>query len=95
MLNLKPHDIDSKRMRIKIRGGKGKKDRYSLLSNGVLNDLREYFKAYKPQTWLFEGPNGAQYSGASVAKILKKHALKAGIHKRVHVHMLRHSFATG
>ncbi len=94
LLHLKLTDIDSKRMRIKIRGGKGKKDRYSLLSKGVLNDLRAYFKAYKPETWLFEGPSNAQYSGASVAKILKKYAIRAGIKKRVHVHMLRHSFAT-
>ena len=81
-------------MRIKVRGGKGKKDRYTLLSESVLNDLRNYFKAYSPKVWLFEGQNGGQYSATSVAKILKKYALKAGIRKRVHLHMLRHSFAT-
>jgi len=94
VLNLKPEDIDSKRMRIKVRGGKGKKDRYSLLSEGVLKDLRDYFKAYKPKVWLFEGQSGGQYSATSVVKLLKKYALKAGIKKRVHIHMLRHSFAT-
>jgi len=94
VLSLKPVDIDSKRMRIKVRGGKGKKDRYTLLSKAVLNDLRSYFKAYKPKVWLFEGLNNGQYSATSVAKVLKKYATKAGIKKRVHVHMLRHSFAT-
>lgn len=94
VLQLKTEDIDSKRMRIKIRGAKGKKDRYSLLSEGVLKNLRDYFKAYKPRVWLFEGQNGRQYSATSVVKLLKKYALKAGIKKRVHIHMLRHSFAT-
>lgn len=94
VLKLKSEDIDSKRMRIKVRGAKGKKDRYSLLSEGVLKDLRDYFKAYKPKVWLFEGQNNGQYSATSVVKILKKYALKAGIRKRVHIHMLRHSFAT-
>lgn len=94
VLNLKLVDIDSKRMRIKVRGGKGKKDRYTLLSENVLNNLRNYFKAYSPKTWLFEGQNNGQYSATSVVKILKKYALKAGIKKRVHIHMLRHSFAT-
>ena len=93
-LQLKLKDIDSKRMLIKIRAGKGKKDRYTLLSKPVLNDLREYFTAYKPKIWLFEGQNSAQYSATSIVKVLKKYALKAGIKKRVHIHMLRHSFAT-
>lgn len=94
VLQLKPKDIDSKRMRIKIRGGKGKKDRYTLLSAAVLKNLRDYFKAYKPKQWLFEGQNESQYSATSLVKVLKKYALKAGIKKRVHIHMLRHSFAT-
>ncbi len=94
ILNLKPADIDSNRMLIKIRGGKGKKDRYSLLADGVLKDLRAYFKAFQPKEWLFEGPNKRQYSSSSVVRILKTSAKKAGISRRVHIHMLRHSFAT-
>ena len=94
VLNLKISDIDSKRMLIKVRGGKGGKDRYTLLSESVLAHLREYFLAYKPKQWLFEGINEAQYSGTSISKVLKKSAKKAGIKKRVHIHMLRHSFAT-
>jgi integrase/recombinase XerD len=94
VLNLQPGDIDSNRMRIKIRGGKGKKDRYSLLSQSVLSDLRIYFKAFNPTEWLFGGQNGGKYSSSSLAKVLKNSASKAGIKKRVHIHMLRHSFAT-
>ena len=94
LLNLKLSDIDSKRMLIKIRGGKGKKDRYSLLSNNVLIHLREYFIAYKPKDWLFEGQHGEKYSSSSITRVLKKSAQKAGIKRRVHLHMLRHSFAT-
>lgn len=94
VLNLKISDIDSKRMLIKIRGGKGKKDRYSLLSENVLAHLREYFLAFKPKVWLFEGMHETQYSGSGISKVLKNSAKKAGIKKRVHVHMLRHSFAT-
>jgi integrase/recombinase XerD len=94
ILNLKISDIDSKRMLIKIRGAKGKKDRYTLLSTNVLEHLRRYFLAYKPAEWLFEGLNSKQYSSTSITRVLKKSAKKAGIKKRVHLHMLRHSFAT-
>jgi len=94
VLKMKISDIDSKRMLIKINSGKGKKDRYSLLSNNVLIHLREYFIAYKPKKWLFEGQKGQQYSSTSITRVLKKSAQKAGIKKRVHLHMLRHSFAT-
>jgi len=94
ILQMKLGDIDSKRMLIKIRGGKGKKDRYSLLSKNVLNHLRQYFRAYKPKDWLFEGQDGGQYSSTSITRVLKSSASKAGIKKRVHLHMLRHSFAT-
>ena len=56
--------------------------------------LREYYKKYKPHNYLFEGMNGGKYSTTSVANILKKAALKAGLQKNVTPHMLRHSFAT-
>ena len=94
VLNIKPEDIDSHRMLIKISGGKGNKDRYTLLSVKLLDDLRIYYKEYKPEKWLFEGQNGGKYSPESVAKILKKALLKSGIRKRVTPHTLRHSFAT-
>lgn len=94
LLGLKIEDIDSKRMLIRINGGKGNKDRYTLLSQSVLKELREYYKEYKPKNWLFEGPGGLQYSAASVKAIVQKASRKAGIKKAVTPHMLRHSFAT-
>ena len=94
VLNLIHSDIDSERMVVHINGAKGKKDRISLLSDNLLQLLRQYYKEYRPKQYLFEGQNGGKYSASSVAKILKKSALKAGIRKNVTPHMLRHSFAT-
>jgi integrase/recombinase XerD len=94
LLQLKPEDIDSKRMLIHVRQGKGMKDRYTLLSTNLLKDLRTYFKKYRPKTWLFESLNGDHYSASSVLAIVKTAARKAGIKKKVSPHMLRHSFAT-
>lgn len=89
-----PKDIISERMLVRIMG-KGKKCRYSLLSEKVLNELRTYYKEYRPKKWLFEGDtSGEQYSASALVKILKEAAERAGIKHRVHVHMLRHSFAT-
>ncbi len=94
VINLKLLDIDSKRNYIIVRQGKGKKDRYSLLSARVLELLRIYFKAYQPKEFLFEGQFGGPYSATSIHNILKAAVEKAGIKKRVTVHTLRHSFAT-
>ena len=94
LLNLTPKDIISERMLVRIMG-KGRKCRYSLLSEKLLKELREYFKEYRPQKWLFEGETpGGPYSASALVKILKEAATHAGIKYRVHVHMLRHSFAT-
>ena len=94
LLNLTPQDIVSERMLVRIMG-KGKKCRYSLLSEKVLHELREYFKEYRPKKWLFEGDTpGEKYSASGLVKVLKEAADRAGIKHRVHVHMLRHSFAT-
>ena len=94
LLNLKLTDIDSERIVIHINGAKGKKDRISLLSNNLLRLLRQYYKEYHPKQYLFEGQNGGMCSPTSVANILKRAAVKAGIQKTVTPHMLRHSFAT-
>ena len=94
VLKLTPGDIDSKRMVIRVRSGKGNKDRYTILSEKLLTDLRKYFKEWRPKEHLFEGPKGDQYSAESVVKIVKEASLRAGIRKRVTPHMLRHSFAT-
>jgi len=93
-LNLKPADIDSKRMMIHIRGGKGKKDRITLLSLRLLEILREYYRLYKPGEYLFSGQMGGQYSERSAQLVLKEAARRAGITRKVTLHTLRHSFAT-
>lgn len=94
LLNLKLEDIDSKRMVINIKQGKGNKDRLTILSESVLIDLRQYYIQYKPKTYLFEGQKGKQYTAESVVKIIKNAAKKAKIRKIITPHMLRHSFAT-
>lgn len=94
LINLKPEDIDSKRMVITVINAKGGKDRLTLLSKFVLDNLRLYFKVWRPKTYLFEGIKGKQYSGSSISKILYKSCELANIKKRVTPHMLRHSFAT-
>ncbi|GHA44355.1 hypothetical protein GCM10007103_27000 [Salinimicrobium marinum] len=94
VLNLKPDDIDSKRMVIKVRSGKGNKDRYTILSEKLVVDLRIYYKEWRPNTFLFEGPGGKRCSPESVACIVREAARKAKIKKKVTPHVLRHSFAT-
>jgi integrase/recombinase XerD len=94
LLNLKIEDLDSKRMTIRVVEGKGKKDRFTILSTKLLVDLRMYYLAYKPQKYLFEGAEGSQYSATSLAKVVKVAAKNAKIIKVVTPHMLRHSFAT-
>ncbi|MGK0139713.1 MAG: integrase/recombinase XerD [Algoriphagus sp.] len=93
LLNLKMTDIDSKRMVIKVLGAKGNKDRITLLGTSVLEELRIYFKEWRPKVYLFEGKSGHKYSGTSVLQIVKKAAIRAGIKSKVSPHVFRHSFA--
>ena len=94
VINLKIADIDSQRFVINIRGGKGKKDRQSLLSDKLITLLKEYYIEYKPKDWLFEGAGGGQYSTRSIDNLLKHAVNKTKIIKNVTPHTLRHSFAT-
>jgi site-specific recombinase XerD len=94
LLNLKVTDIDSNRMQIRIEQAKGKKDRYTILSEKTLDLLRLYFKEYKPTKWLFEGQNKDQYSQVSIQRIIKRATDKCCISKKVTAHTFRHSFAT-
>ena len=94
VLKLKLSDIQSDRRMIYIRGAKGNKDRYTVLSERLLVLLREYYKKYRPAEYLFEGFNGGEYSAVSIRAILKQSIERAGIRRRITPHMLRHSFAT-
>ena len=95
LLNLQPIHIDSKRNIILIKQSKGKKDRIVPLSSKILEMLREYYRLYKPKTYLFEGQNiGEKYDSRSLQLVLKQAVKKAGIQKPVTLHWLRHSYAT-
>jgi integrase/recombinase XerD len=92
---LKITDIDSARMLIQVRQGKGRKDRVVMLSPVLLKALREYARWYRPALWLFPGSDPAQaLRVSSVQKVCKEAARKAGIGKKVSPHTLRHCFAT-
>lgn len=94
IVNIKITDIDSKTMQVFIERAKGKKDRYTNLPESILQQLREYYKVYKPGKYLFEGQYGDRYSVRSVQKVFKDAMKKAKINKTVGIHGLRHSFAT-
>lgn len=95
VVRLKIEDIEGKRMLIHVKGSKGRKDRYTILSAKALEMLRQYWKKYKPAKWLFEGAKeGRHLSIRSVDKIFRNACNKTGIKKDVSVHTLRHSFAT-
>ena len=93
--HLKVCDVDSKRMQLRVAQGKGKKDRYALLSPVTLNLLRDYWRQYRPFSWLFPGRSPERpISTRSIQKVFKDAKRKAGIKKPATVHTLRHSFAT-
>lgn len=94
LLHLKVQDIDSKRMLVYVRNAKGRKDRVVPLSQTLLPMLREYYLKHKPKKYLFEGQSGDMYTARSLALVLKSAVEKAGIRKKVTLHMLRHSYAT-
>lgn len=94
--DLKITDIDSKLMRIKIVQGKGAKDRFTILSQQVLMELRAYYLIYKPKEYLFNGYQpGKRYSMRSIQHLVQKALIKIGLDsKNYSVHTIRHSFAT-
>lgn len=94
VINLRKQDLFFEKYIMFIRGGKGKKDRTTLLSETLTVVLNAYLLEYKPNYWLFESPGRGKYSATSVARILYNACQKAGIEKKVTPHMLRHSFAT-
>jgi site-specific recombinase XerD len=86
--------IDSHRKTLLVKGAKGYKDRYVHLPADTITLLRNYYAQYKPKYWLFEGQPGDRYSKRSIQLIFQRACKKAGIHKRVTPHSLRHSRAT-
>jgi len=92
---LKVGDIDSQRMLLRIEQGKGRKDRYAMLSERLLKVLRIWWRAARPEGYLFPGwRTGKHMSSESLQTACREAARRAGIAKRVTVHTLRHSFAT-
>ena len=94
LLNLQWRDFDEDRMQLFVNGGKGRKDRYTLLSVRALEYTKYYMTHYKPMDRLFEGPAGGRYSPRSVGQVVSRAADAAGVRKGVSPHTLRHSFAT-
>jgi integrase/recombinase XerD len=93
--HLRVSDIDSQRMVIRVRHGKGQKDRYVMLSPRLLVVLRQYWKAVRPSDYLFPGNQPDQpIATGTVRKACHRACNNAGLGKRVTVHTLRHSFAT-
>lgn len=92
---LKVTDIDSNDMKIIVRDGKGKKDRHTLLAQSTLILLREYWKMYKPNNYLFLGKDGVNHlKNRAIQLAFTKYLNTTNIKKKAHIHTLRHSFAT-
>lgn len=94
-VQLKVSDIDSKRMLIRVEQGKGKKDRYTLLSKELVIQLRDYWLKYRPKIWLFPNNNRpTPMHVTTLQKVFQTAKKSAGIEKPATFHTLRHSFAT-
>src|SRR5499425_2955782 len=92
---LKVSDIDSKRMILRIEQGKGRKDRYAMLSPTLLELLRDWYRVARPQGWLFAGQNPTNpLTARQLTRACHAAAEMADLKKRVTPHTLRHSFAT-
>ncbi len=93
-VKLRIKDINLDRRTAFIKGGKGKKDRITILAENIIEDIQKYLDQYTPDYWLFEGQTGGQYSMSSIRKIFRRSVDKAGLDPFSTVHTLRHSFAT-
>ncbi|WP_246369901.1 tyrosine-type recombinase/integrase [Saccharibacillus deserti] len=95
VVRLRPEDCDGERHTVKVRQGKGRKDRQTLLSEAAANVLDRYIDQAKPTTWLFPGQReGRHLTERSAQKVFEKALRQTGIRKEVSIHSLRHSFAT-
>jgi integrase/recombinase XerD len=91
---LKVKDIDSRTMQVFIERAKGKKDRYVNLPQSIVEQLRAYYKAYRPKEYLFEGQYGGRYSNRTIQQVFTDALRKANVKHPGGIHALRHSFAT-
>lgn len=98
VIALKPKHIESERMLIKVENGKGRKDRYTMLSVKLLDELRHYYRKFHPKTYLFPSSykkrKDKPLSYEAVRSIYEKARKNAGVKKGEGLHTLRHSFAT-
>jgi integrase/recombinase XerD len=98
LVHLKVTDIDSERMVVRVRGGKGRKDREVMLSPVLLEALREHWRRHKPKEWLFPGGKNHTADRPINSKVVwfacHEAAKRAGLEKKVYPHILRHCFAT-
>ena len=93
-LHLQVSDVDSARMILHIRSGKGQKDRFVPLSPKLLVDLRSWWQLRRPTTWLFPGRDCEPLCAGSVQRACRAAAIAAGLAKHATPHTLRHSYAT-
>jgi site-specific recombinase XerD len=95
VVRLRVTDIDSHRMMIRVEGGKGEKDRYTILSPRLLQELRTYWQIQRPPQWLFPGPkSGSPITPRTAQEVFTRAKTRAAISKAGGIHLLRHSFAT-
>ena len=94
LVRLRVTDIDSKRMVVVVRDGKGHKGRHTLLSESLLAKLRTYYKKYRPKEWLFEGKYDNHADEGVPQRACNKAQAKSGIGKKVTPHIIRRSFAS-
>lgn len=94
--HLEPGDIESSRMMIRVRQGKGRKDRYTILSPWLLEELRTYWRICHPRTWLFPSPWHPErpLNDRTAQKMFYAALSGCGLPNRGGIHCLRHSFAT-
>ncbi len=94
IVNLKINDVDFNRKIVIIKGGKGRKDRISIISGVVLDNVNKYLKEFKPLHYLFESYQSGKINIRSIQKVVKDAASRASVNKEASAHSLRHSFAT-
>lgn len=95
VLHLRVSDIDGQRRTVRVEQGKGRKDRYVMLADRLLGELRQYVKRYRPKDWLFPGQRpGTPLSSSAAQIIFRRAAQRIGLTKPVSFHSMRHAFAT-